>query len=44
MPMSSPGGGKVTVPSGNVGVADLVQLLLEDRRKREDELADERAR
>ena len=29
---------------GDIGVAELLKLLLEDRRRRDDELAEERAR
>ncbi len=41
--MSDTEEGADTAPRESAGVADLVRLLLEDRRKREDELAAERA-
>ena len=41
--MSDTEEGADTAPRESAGVADLVRLLLEDRRRREDELASERA-
>lgn len=41
--MNTPESGTATEPGGS-GIPELVRLLLEDRRKRDDELAEEKAR